>query len=80
MFDPTRPGLAHFEDIEIGKPLTLGAWPVTAEDIKTFARRWDPQPIHLDEEAGRRSVVGGLCASGFHTCCIMMRLLVEHFL
>jgi acyl dehydratase len=80
MFDTTLPGLVHYEDIETGKPLTFGTWKVTPEDIKAFARRWDPQLIHLDEEAAKASIVGGLCASGFHTCCIMMRLLVDHFL
>ena len=53
---------------------------MTADDIKAFARTWDPQPIHLDEEIAKQSIVGGLCASGFHTCCIMMRLLVDGFL
>ena len=80
MFNPDLPGLVHYEDIETGKPQTFGAWRVTADDIKAFARRWDPQPIHLDEEAAKASIVGGLCASGFHTCCIMMRLLVDGFL
>lgn len=80
MFDTSLTGLVHYEDIETGKPLTFGARPVTADEIKAFARRWDPQPIHLDEEAAKASIVGGLCASGFHTCCIMMRLLVDHFL
>lgn len=80
MFDTTLPGIVHYEDIETGKSLTFGGWRVTADDIKSFARRWDPQVIHLDEEAAKASIVGGLCASGFHTCCIMMRLLVDHFL
>ncbi len=80
MFDPKLTGLIHHEDIEIGKPMTLGGLTVTADDIKAFARRWDPQPIHLDEAAAKASIVGGLCASGFHTSCIMMRMLVDHFL
>lgn len=80
MFDPKTPGLVHFEDIEIGRPMTFGAFVVTADDIKRFARAWDPQPMHLDEEAAKATIVGGLCASGFHTCCIMMRMLVDHFL
>jgi acyl dehydratase len=80
MFDPNQTDLIHYEDIEIGRPMTLGAWTVTADDIKAFARRWDPQPIHLDERAANASIVGGLCASGFHTSCIMMRMLVDHFL
>lgn len=80
MFDPNHQGLLYFEDIRVGEPITLGAHPVTAEAIKTFARRYDPQLIHLDEDAARASIVGGLCASGFHSCAIMMRMLCDHYL
>lgn len=54
--------------------------PVTREEIIAFAKSFDPQPIHLDDEAAKKSIVGGLCASGFHTCAIMMRLLCDSFL
>lgn len=54
--------------------------PVTREEIISFARSFDPQPIHLDDEAAKKSIVGGLCASGFHSCAIMMRLLCDSFL
>lgn len=80
MFDPKTEGLLYYEDLQVGEPATFGAWPVTAEAIKAFARRYDPQPIHLDEAAAAQSIVGGLCASGFHTCCIMMRMLCDHYL
>ncbi len=50
---------------------------VTAEDVTGFAAQYDPQPFHLDEEAGRRSVFGGLAASGWHTAAMTMRMLVE---
>jgi acyl dehydratase len=80
MFDPQHSGLIYFEDIVVGQPMTLGQRPISIDEIKSFARRWDPQPIHLDEAAAKVSIVGGLCASGFHTSCIMMRLLVDHFL
>jgi acyl dehydratase len=80
MFSPTTTGLMHFEDFILGQPLTVGAERVTREDIKAFARRYDPQLIHLDEEAAKTSIVGGLCASGFHTCCLMMRMLCDGFL
>jgi acyl dehydratase len=43
---------------------------VTAEEIKAFAAEFDPEPMHLDEEAARASLVGGLCASGWHTCAM----------
>ena len=73
-------GLLHFEDMVVGSTLTDGATLVTREDIIAFATAFDPQPIHLDEAAANRSIVGGLCASGFHTCAMMMRLLCDQFL
>jgi len=72
--------MLHHEDIEIGKPLILGSKTVTKDEIVAFARTYDPQPIHLDEEAASRSLVGGLCASGYHICAMMMRMLVDGFL
>ena len=50
---------------------------VETADIKRFATEYDPQPFHLDEEAGRKSMFGGLAASGWHTACLTMRLLVD---
>jgi len=70
----------HLEDIEIGRTVSFGNLPVSKDDIITFARAYDPQPIHLDEEAARKSMVGGLCASGFHTCALMMRMLADDLL
>ena len=78
--DQARGRILHHEDIEVGKPLMLGGKTVTKEEIVAFARAYDPQPIHLDEEAARHSIVGGLCASGYHTCAIMMRMVVDGFL
>jgi acyl dehydratase len=73
-------GILHHEDIEVGKPLMLGRTTVTKDAIVAFAQAYDPQAIHLDEEAAKASIVGGLCASGWHTCAIMMRMLVDGFL
>lgn len=73
-------GIFHFEDSVVGKSEPVGRYQVTREAIVTFAEKYDPQPIHLDEEAAKRSIVGGLCASGFHTCAIMMRLLCDNIL
>lgn len=53
---------------------------VTRDEIIAFARSYDPQPIHLDEAAARASIVGGLCASGYHTCSMLMRLICDGFL
>ncbi|WP_407528084.1 MaoC family dehydratase [Methylobacterium oryzisoli] len=67
----------HFEDLAPGVTLTGGPVTVTSEDIVAFARAYDPQPFHLDEEAGRGSAVGGLIASGWHSCAIGMRLMAD---
>jgi acyl dehydratase len=61
------------EFFEIGAVIPLGAHTFGAEDIKAFARKYDPQPFHLDEEAARKSVFGGLCASGWHTASAWMK-------
>ncbi len=69
-----------YEDFEEGSSIPLGSKLVTAEEIIEFAGEFDPQPFHLDEEAGRASILGGLSASGWHTSCIFMRLLCDGFL
>jgi acyl dehydratase len=70
----------HLEDIEVGREVAFGSLDVTKEDIIAYARAFDPQPIHVDEEAARKSMVGGLCASGFHSCAMLMRMLADDFL
>ena len=65
-----------FEDIEIGARRELGSFTFTAEAIKKFATQFDPQAFHLDEEAGRKSLFGGLAASGWHVGSVCMKLLV----
>ena len=55
----------------------LGTWTPTAEEIVAFAREWDPQPFHLDEEAARQGPFGGLVASGWHGICVWGRLYVD---
>ena len=70
-------GLLYHEDLEVGRPYLSPRRTVTAEEIIRFGRAWDPQPIHVDPEAARNSLVGGLCASGYHTCVIMMRLVCD---
>jgi acyl dehydratase len=69
-----------FEDFVEGSEIDLGAKDVTAEEIVEFAGEFDPQPMHLDEAAGKASILGGLSASGWHTCAIYMRLLCDAFL
>ncbi len=69
-------GKVYLEDLAVGQTFTNGPVELTAEDIKAFARQFDPQPFHLDEEAARQSLFGGLAASGWHTAALTMRLLV----
>lgn len=69
-----------FEDFVEGASVEIGSKTVTAEEIVAFASEFDPQPMHLDEEAGRASVLGGLAASGWHTCAMFMRLLCDAIL
>jgi acyl dehydratase len=70
----------YWEDLQAGSVRDLGTTSVSAEEIKDFAEQFDPQPFHLDEVAGRRSIFGNLCASGWHTCALAMKLTVENFL
>jgi acyl dehydratase len=72
--------LLHYEDFAEGESRDFGRYEVTADEIKAFARDFDPQPFHLDEEAGRNSILGGLCASGWHTGAMLMRMMVDGYL
>jgi acyl dehydratase len=67
-----------FEDLEIGARREIGSFTFTAEEIKKFAAQFDPQAFHLDEEAGRKSLFGGLAASGWHVASVCMKLLVAN--
>jgi acyl dehydratase len=73
----SRADKLHHEDIEIGRPITFGRKTVTKEGIIGFGRAFDPQPMHTDEEAAKATPVGGLCASGWHTCAMMMRMICD---
>jgi len=68
--------MRFFEDIEVGQRRELGSFTFTADLIKKFARQFDPQRFHLDEEEGRKSLFGGLAASGWHVGSVCMKLLV----
>jgi len=67
----------YYEDIEVGMRFRSDELAVAAEDIKAFARQFDPQPFHLDEELARETFFGGLAASGWHTAALTMRLLTS---
>jgi acyl dehydratase len=68
-----------FEDFPPGEVFEYGAYEVTADEIISFAREFDPQPFHLDENAAKASMLGGLAASGWHVCAIIMRLMVDGY-
>ena len=72
--------LYFWEDMAVGQVRDLGTISPTREEIIAFASQFDPQPFHLDDAAGEASVFGGLCASGWHTCAMAMRLMVTNFL
>lgn len=70
----------YFEDFEIGRTIHVGSRTVTEEEIIDFATKFDPQPFHVDTHAAKHSMYGGIIASGWHTCSMMMRLMVDGFL
>ena len=70
----------YFEDFAEGQVYELGETTVSEAEILEFARRFDPQPFHIDPDAARRSLYGGLIASGWHTGSIYMGLMVRHLL
>ena len=70
----------HWEDIQEGAVAIYGPRLVTREEIVAFAAEFDPQPMHLDEMAASNTLLGGLGASGWHTCCLMMRIIADGFL
>lgn len=72
--------MAAFEDFAVGKRFDLGRKKVTADEIVAFASEFDPQPMHLDEEAGKASLLGGLAASGWHICAMFMRMMYDAYL
>jgi len=69
-----------YEDLTEGRVFDLGSRTVTREEILEFAGEFDTQPMHLDEEAGLKSLLGGLSASGWHTCSVFMRMMCDAFL
>jgi len=73
----TANNLLYFEDIHIGQQFITDGYSVDAEHIKNFAKQFDPQPFHLDEQLARQTIFKGLVASGWHTAAISMKLIVE---
>ena len=69
----------HFEDFTAGTVTVYGPRLVTREEIVAFAAEFDPQPMHMDEAAAAATLLGGLAASGWHSCCILMRMIADGF-
>jgi len=70
----------YWEDFPAGQVREFGATEVTRAAIVEFARQFDPQPFHVDDEAAKGSLFGGLCASGWHTCALAMRMMCDDYL
>ena len=67
----------YFEDFHAGQVIELGSKLVDEAEVIDFASKFDPQPFHVDAEAASKSIYGGVIASGWHTCAMMMRLIVD---
>jgi acyl dehydratase len=74
------PDQLYWEDFKPGEVIELGRHTFTEAQIIAFGREYDPQPFHIDPEAARQTYYGGLIASGWHTCAVGMRLMVETFI
>ena len=70
--------MIYFEDLEVGRKSRFGCYAVTREEVLEFARKYDPQPFHLSDEAAAQTYFGRLAASGWHTCAMTMAMLVEN--
>ena len=71
--------MKYLEDHEVGQRASFGSYHVTREEVVEFAGKYDPQPFHLDDEAASKTYFGRLSASGWHTCAMTMRMLVDSF-
>ena len=71
--------MIYFEDLEVGKEKYYGSYEVTREEVIEFARKYDPQPFHLSDEAAAKTYFGRLAASGWHTCAMTMAVIVRNF-
>ena len=76
----TRSYRYYWEDFPAGEVRDFGSMTVSREAVLAFAQQFDPQPFHVDEEAARGSLFGGLCASGWHTCAMAMRMMCDAYL
>jgi acyl dehydratase len=70
----------YWEDFKVGEVEQIGGKRVDKDEIIEFARQFDPQPFHVDEAAAKQSMYGGLIASGWHTCAMVMRMMCDAYL
>jgi acyl dehydratase len=70
--------MQYFEDLEVGRKASFGSYHVTREEVLEFARKYDAQPFHLDDEAAAQTHFGRLAASGWHTCAMTMAMIVDN--
>ena len=70
--------MIYFEDLEVGGETNYGSYEVTRDEVLEFARKYDPQPFHLSDDAAAKTYFGRLAASGWHTCAMTMAVLVRH--
>jgi acyl dehydratase len=75
-----RPPRLFWEDFPVGQVREFGAYAVTREAVLAFAREFDPQPFHVDDDAAEASLFGRLAASGWHTCAMAMRMMCDAYL
>lgn len=80
MTNPVTKDRLHYEDLALGQTFELGPKQVTKQMIFDFAHEFDPLPFHIDEQAAKRSLLGGLAASGWHTAALSLRMLIDTFL
>jgi len=72
------PDMIHYEDLVVGTRARFGRYEVTREEVIEFARKYDPQLFHLDDEAAAKTHFGKISASGWHTCAMTMAMMVEN--
>jgi acyl dehydratase len=70
--------MIYFEDLAVGAETYMGSYEVTREEVIDFARKFDPQPFHLSDEAAAKTHFGRLAASGWHTCAMTMAVIARH--
>lgn len=70
--------MIYFEDLEVGSETYFGSYAVTREEVLEFARKYDPQPFHLSDEAAAKTHFGRIAASGWHSCAMTMAVIARH--